>query len=91
MQRAGYVAGGCLGRGRIGLWEQELLFAGKKKSMKRRLQAPREMRPTATLTDMRLRRIGDEMITADSDRGQHQARPGVAEHSLIWLVRQVGP
>jgi hypothetical protein len=33
MQRAGYVAGGCLGRGSIGLWEEELLFAekGKKK------------------------------------------------------------
>jgi len=31
MQRAGYVAGGCLGRGRIGLWEEKVLFAGKRK------------------------------------------------------------
>jgi hypothetical protein len=33
MQRAGYVAGGCLGRGGIGLLDEQLLFAGKRKEV----------------------------------------------------------
>lgn len=40
MQRAGYVAGGCLGRGSIGPLEKYVLFVRKKKVSIRDLESP---------------------------------------------------